>query len=107
MVVATVAGASAAPAAAGAPVLSLACDWRRQRLLRLRLLFLRSVDEPLPRLRLCSDPTSGDRFRCGVLLRLTATAARPGIPVDTAEGGGSCFLLWLPVEDSCGRDVLV
>ena len=94
MVVATVAGASAAPAAAGAPVLSSACGCRRRRrLLRLRLLFLRSVDEPLPRLRLCSDPTGGDRFRCGVLLRLTATAARPVIPVDAAEGGGSCFLL--------------
>ena len=107
MVAATVAGASAAPLLL-LLVLSLACDWcRRRPLLRLCLLFLRSVDELPLRLRLRPDPTGGDGFGCGVLLRLTATAARAVIPVDTADVGGSCVLLWLPAGDSCGRDVLV
>ena len=42
-----------------------------------------------------------------VLLRLTAMAACAVIPVDTADARDSYFLLWLPVGDSYGRDVLV
>ena len=59
----------------------------------------RSRSRAEPRLRLRVDPTAGDRCGCGVLLRLTASAARITIPADAADAGGSCCG-WVTAPDA-------